>query len=369
MRDMTAQIIAACRSAVVPRGGAFATLSLHTLGAPVLRAALLQAELDPGQVDEVIVSNAIGGGGNPARLIALAAGLPEHIAGLSIDRQCAGGLDSLLLAKAIVESGAADVVIAGGVESYSRRPQRLHTYADGRPPEAYDQPPFTPWPARDPDMAAAADALATAYGISRADQDAWAIRSHAKAQATTPCSDEIIILESQQTDPFARKMTPALTNRAKVINGTITAANMAVAADAAAFCVVVSKRMAKQLSTQGITLLGGATKGDKPELPGIAPLAAVKATFTKTGLCARDITHAEVMEAFAVQAIACVQGANLDPDHVNIGGGALARGHPIGASGTINAVRLYHDLRKSGGTGLATIAAAGGIATALILSA
>ncbi len=366
---MTAQIIAACRSAVVPRGGAFATLSLDALGAPVLRAALLQAKLDPAQVDEVILSNAIGGGGNPARLIALAAGLPEHIAGLSIDRQCAGGLDALLLAKAMVESGAADVVIAGGVESYSRRPHRLRTYADGRPPEAYDQPPFAPWPTRDPDMAGAADALATAYRISRADQDAWAIQSHAKTRTAPPSSEEIIILEGQNTDPFARNMTPALTNRAKVISGTITAANMAVAADAAAFCVVVSEKMAKQLGTHGITLLGGATKGDSPELPGIAPLAAIKATFAKTGLSAGDITHAEVMEAFAVQAIACVQGANLDPDRVNIGGGALARGHPIGASGTINALRLYHELRKSGGTGLATIAAAGGIATALILTA
>ena len=366
---MTAQIIAACRSAVVPRGGAFAGLSIDQLGAPILRAALSQAGIDPAQVDEVIVSNALGGGGNPARLIALAAGLPEHIAGLSVDRQCAGGLDALLLAKAMVESGAADVVVAGGVESYSRRPQRLHTFPDGSAPVAYDQPPFSPWPARDPDMATAADTLATAYGISRTDQDAWAIQSHADARAATPSLGEIITVEGQHTDPFARNMTTALTARAKVIIGSITAANMAVAADAAAFCVVVSKRMAKQLGTQGITLLGGATKGDKPELPGIAPLAAINATFTKTSLGANDITHAEVMEAFAVQAIACVQGANLNPACVNISGGALARGHPIGASGTINAVRLYHELLKNGGTGLAAIAAAGGIATALILNA
>ena len=365
---MTAQIIAACRSAVVPRGGAFAALSLDQLGAPVLRAALTQADIDLAQVDEVIVSNAIGGGGNPARLIALAAGLPEHIAGLTIDRQCAGGLDALLLAKAMVESGVADIVVAGGVESYSRCPQRLQTFADGSPSVPYDQPPFAPWPSRDPNMADAADTLAAAYGISRADQDAWSVQSHAKASAATPTLDEIFPLEEQHTDPFTRKMTTALAVRAKVINGTVTAANMAVAADAAAFCVVVSAQMAKRLGTQGVTLLSGATKGDKPELPGIAPLAAINATLTKTGLRANDITHAEVMEAFAVQAIACVQGAKLDLACVNIGGGALARGHPIGASGTINAVRLYHELRKSGGTGLATIAAAGGIATALILT-
>lgn len=366
---MTARIIAACRSAVVPRGGAFGTLSLDALGAPILRAAIAQAGLDPAQVDDVIVSNALGGGGNPARLIALAAGLPEHVAGLSIDRQCAGGLDTLLLAKAMIESGAADVVIAGGVESYSRRPHRLRTYPNGRPPEAYDQPPFAPWPARDPDMAAAADALATAFRISRDDQDAWAIQSHAKARAAIPPSNEIIPIEGQHTDPFTRNMTPALTARAKIINGTISTANMAVAADAAAFCVVVSAQMAARLGVHGIAILGGATKGDQPELPGIAPLAAIKAAFAKTGLGPNDITCAEVMEAFAVQAIACVHGAGLKSACVNIGGGALARGHPIGASGAINAVRLFHELRKTNGTGLATIAAAGGIATALILAA
>jgi acetyl-CoA C-acetyltransferase len=366
---MTALIISACRSAVVPRGGAFAALSLGDLGAPVLRAALAQSGIDPAQVDEVIVSNAIGGGGNPARLIALAAGLPEHVAGLSIDRQCAGGLDALLLARAMVLSGSADVVVAGGVESYSRRPLRLRTYPDGRAPEPYDQPPFVPWPTRDPDMAAAADELAREYGISRAAQDAWAIDSHAKARATTPGTGEIIPLEEQFTDAFTRNMTPALSARAKVITGSITSANMAVAADGAAFCVVVSDRMRARLGLEGIAILGGATKGDTPELPGIAPLAAIRAAFAQTGLTAQDIACAEVMEAFAVQAIACVEGANLDPARVNVGGGALARGHPIGASGTINAVRLYHELHKSGGTGLAAIAAAGGIATALILSA
>ena len=366
---MTAHIVSACRSAVVPRSGAFADLTIDALGAPVLQAALAQAGITPDQVDEVIVSNAIGGGGNPARLISLAAGLPEHIAGLSIDRQCAGGLDAILLARALVTSGAAQIVVAGGVESYSRRPQRLRTFADGSPPEPYDQPPFTPWPARDPDMAIAADALARAYGITRAAQDAWATKSHASAMRATPHPDEITVINGQDHDPFARRMTPALTARAKVICGSITAANMAVAADGAAFCVVVSENVLRSLGSRGVQILGGATRGATPELPGIAPLAAIKAAFAQTGLRAGQITCAEIMEAFAVQAIACVEGAQLDPGRVNLGGGALARGHPIGASGTINAVRLFHQLWQTGGTGLAAIAAAGGIATALVLSA
>jgi acetyl-CoA C-acetyltransferase len=366
---MTAHIIAACRSAVVPRGGAFAGLTLDALGAPVLCAALSQAGVDPRQVDEVIISNALGGGGNPARLIALAAGLPERVAGLSIDRQCAGGLDALLLAKAMVESGAAQIVVAGGVESYSRQPQRLRTFVDGRPPEPYSQPPFTPWPDRDPDMATAADALATAQGISRSMQDNWAIQSHAKAREALPRDGEITVIAEQHSDPFARKLTPALTARAKTVTGSITAANMAVAADAAAFCVVVSAQMHQKMQHKGLALRGGATRGAAPDMPATAPLTAINAAFAQTGLEPGDITCAEVMEAFAVQAIACVQGAGLALETVNTGGGALARGHPIGASGTINAVRLFHEIRVSGGTGLAAIAAAGGIATALILSA
>ncbi|WP_299413173.1 acetyl-CoA C-acyltransferase [uncultured Sulfitobacter sp.] len=366
---MTAHIIAAVRSAVVPRGGAFAALSLDQLGAPVLQAALAQAQVSSDRVDEVIVSNALGGGGNPARLVALAASLPDSVAGLSIDRQCAGGLDALLLAKALIESGAAHIVVAGGVESYSRRPQRFRTYADGSPPEAYGQPPFVPWPERDPDMAAAADALATARRISRAEQDAWAVRSHAAALENRASLAEVIPLAGQSDDPFARRMTLKLAARAKEVHGSITAANMAVAADAAAFCVVVSEEVMRALGADGVAILGGASKGSTPEMPGIAPLAAIRAALHQTKLAPSDITTAEVMEAFAVQAIACVQGAGLDPDCVNRSGGALARGHPIGASGTINAVRLYHELRQHGGTGLATIAAAGGIASALVLHA
>jgi acetyl-CoA C-acetyltransferase len=366
---MTAHIIAACRSAVVPRGGAFNTLSIDALGAPVLHAVLAQAGVEPDQVDEVIVSNALGGGGNPARLVSLAAGLPERIAGLSIDRQCAGGLDALLLAKALIESGAADIVVAGGVESYSRRPQRFRTFANGNDPEAYDRPSFTPWPDRDPDMPVAADTLSTSLGISRDAQDAWAVDSHRKALNYAPSSAEMIIIKGQSRDPFNRRMTPALASRAKQVNGTITAANMAVAADGAAFSVVASEKMLRKLGCDGIAILGGATKGDIPELPGIAPITAINAALTNTGLRTNDIKCAEVMEAFAAQAIACVQGANLDPACVNLGGGALARGHPIGASGTINAVRLFHELRTQGGKGLAAIAAAGGIATAVILSA
>lgn len=366
---MKIYIAAACRSPVAPRGGALSHFSLHGLAAPVLRATLAQSGLNPEDVDEVIVGNALGAGGNPARIIALAAGLPTQIAGLSIDRQCAGGLDALILARQMIRSGDADVVVAGGVESYSRRPLRMQTFADGRPALAYDQAPFTPWPDRDPDMAKAADALAKSQGITRQMQDEWAVNSHTKALAHQSADAEIVPMVDLNRDPFARHLSPALCRRAKTITGDITAANAAVAADAAAFCIIVSERIAARLSGPKIEIAAGATMGGAPDCPGLAPLVAIDKVMTTSGLTAADLTAAEIMEAYAVQAIACVEGAGLDPSIVNMGGGALARGHPIGASGAINAVRLFHELSNRGGSGLAAIAAAGGIGAAVVLRA
>ena len=349
-----ARLIAARRTAVVPRGGAFARLSIEDLAAPVLLACLADAGIDRGQVDEVILSNALGAGGNPARRVALAAGLSA--AGLSIDRQCVGGLDAILLARALVDSGAAEVVLAGGVESYSRRPLRLATDPEGGPPMPYDEAPFTPWPDRNPGMAEAAEALAQRLGITRVRQEAWALDSHAKALIANH-SAEIVPLLGVTADAFPRRLGPALLARARVVQGSITAATAAVAADAAAVCLVVSDRLAQG---RGLAILGGATVGADPMEPGLAPVAAIKAVWHGEALQA-----AEIMEAYAVQAIAVVEGAGLDPDIVNPGGGGLARGHPVGASGAILAVRLFHGLR---GRGLAAIAAAGGIGTAVLFA-
>ncbi len=353
-------ILAAKRTVVVPRGGAFARLEIEDFGAPVVRALLDQAGIAAGAVDELICSNALGGGGNPARRVALAAGLPERVAGLSLDRQCAGGLDAVLIARALVDSGAAEVVIAGGVESYSRRPLRLRTDPDGGPAVAYDQARFTPWRDRDPGMAEAAFALAERLGISQAAQDAWAVESHAKARV---CAGEIVEVAGQVRDVFARGLSLAMAARAKVVCGSITAANAAVAADAAAFVLVVSDRVA---AGGGLRILAGATLGGDPVEPGLAPVAAIRAVLDRAGIGVDRVEVAEIMEAYAVQAMACVTGAGLDAARVNIGGGALARGHPIGASGAVLAVRLFYELQA--GIGLAAIAAAGGIGTALLVA-
>jgi acetyl-CoA C-acetyltransferase len=359
---VTAFVVAARRSAVMPRGGGFATLSVQALAAPVIDACLRDAGIAAGQVDELILSNALGAGGNPARLVALAAGLEERVAGLSLDRQCAGGLDALWLARALIAAGQAEVVLAGGVESYSRRPLRLRTDSNGGPPAAYDQPPFTPWPDRDPDMAEAADALARRLSISRARQDDWAVQSHARARAARDrMAVEIVPICGATADGFTRTLTARVAARARVLTGTITAANAAVAADGAAFCLVVSERIARDLPC-ACRIAGGATVGAAPEEPGLAPVAAIARAMVGRH---PDLAAIEIMEAYAVQTIACVEAAGLDPARVNMGGGALARGHPIGASGAVLAVRLFHDLQR--GPGLAAIAAAGGVGSALVL--
>jgi acetyl-CoA C-acetyltransferase len=369
------RILSALRAPVAPRGGALSRLELHELGAPVLRVAIRRAGLHPDQVQEVVAGNALGAGGNPARLVALAAGLPETVGGLTLDRQCCGGLDALVVGAALIRAGVVEVVAAGGVESYSRRPLRMRTDPDGGPPLAYDRPPFTPWaemdPELDPEMDAAAEALARHLHVTREDQDAWAIASHASARAADH-EGEIVPLAGLGSDSFTRVLTPRLAARAPRLTGaagTVTAANAAVAADGAAFCILASDRVAAALPDRGLALVDGLTLGDRPDLPGLVPVAAIARVLDRAGLAAHDLTAAEIMEAYAVQAIACVRGAGLDPAIVNAGGGALARGHPVGASGAVNAVRLCSRLRQTGGIGIAAIAAAGGLGTAVLISA
>jgi acetyl-CoA C-acetyltransferase len=360
---VSAFIVAALRTAVVPRGGAFRDLGIADLGGPLLSEMLARVGIAAGEVEELIVSNALGAGGNPARLVALAAGLPERVAGLSIDRQCAGGLDAVLIGRALVASGAADLVVAGGVESHSRRPLRAVPGPEG--PLFYDRPPFTPWPDRDPDLAAAAADLAERLGISRAAQEGWAQGSHAKTLAARQdLRREIMPLLGVQDDVFARVLSTALLARAKIIAGSVTHATTAVAADAAAFVVIASERRARDFPG-ALRIAGGVTLGGAPEDPGLAPVAAIEKVLVAAGQRAEHLAMSEVMEAYAVQAMACVAAAGLDPARVNPGGGALARGHPIGASGAVLAVRLFHGLRQ--GFGLAAIAAAGGIGTALLV--
>ncbi|MEO6299273.1 MAG: thiolase family protein, partial [Paracoccaceae bacterium] len=241
-----------------------------------------------------------------------------------------------------------------------RRPLRYRTVPGGEAVD-YDQPPFTPWPTRDPGMAEAAGALAQRLGIGRMAQDVWAVESHRKALAAD-FGEEIVAVAGVRRDAFARVLTPEIARRAKGLSGDVTVANAAVAADAAAFVLVVSDKVA---AGRGMRIVGGATLGGDPVEPGLAPVAAIRAVLERAAITSDDLAVVELMEAYAVQAIACAVGAGLNPKTINLSGGALARGHPIGASGAILAVRLFYQLNA--GYALAAIAAAGGIGTALLV--
>jgi acetyl-CoA C-acetyltransferase len=360
-------IVAAKRSAVIPKGGAFSHLKIHELAAPVIQDVLFSAAFKAEDISELVLSNAVGGGGNPARLAALAAGLPERVGGWSIDRQCTGGLDAIFLAAQMIKSGVHHAIVAGGSESASLRPIRMSVDPDGGEPIAYDRPDFTGLAGRDPEMIDSIANLARDAGITRSAQEKWAIASHAKAH-DADFDAEMTIVEGQSKDSFARELNDRICARASVLSDTITSATTAIDADAAAFCLVVGEDIAKDFDC-AVEIVDGASVGGAPDAPALAPLKAMDGVLAKTGLKPDAFQAVEIMEAYAAQAIIAASDQDFDHTKINIGGGALARGHPIGASGAILAVRLYHELQKSGGIGLATIAAAGGLGSALVLKA
>ena len=371
-----AHILAGRRTAVAVRNGAFAKVEVADLGAAVIHRALEDAGLRGDQVNEVILGNALYGGGNPARVAALAAGLPESVGAITIDTQCCGGLDAIALAAARVRSGSADIVIAGGLESYSRSPirQRRPTH-QGEQPESYARPPFTPWAERDPDMIDSAADLAARLHISRMRQEAYAVESHRRAMQDAAIEREVVVVNGLTRDEFTRPLSSAVCRRLKPLSGGddygVTAATTAVEADAAAVVVVASERVLKSVAGNSVLIRGEVSRGDDPTCPALAPIAAVRDLLARLNLSPGDIARTEMMEAFAVQALACIEGIGLAPDGVNQRGGALAWGHPIGASGAILAVRLFHDLQRGipGELGLAAIAAAGGLGSAMIFEA
>ena len=362
-------IIAAKRTPVCPRNGAFRTLAVSELGAGAIGPLLDVAGCAGDEINEIIVGNALYGGGNPARVIALRAGLPERLPTLTIDTQCCAGLDAILLAATLVQAGRAEVVIAGGAESFSRSPLRFHRPLESHvAPAEYQRPPFSPWPSRDPDPFAAAGAFAEARRIARVEQEAFACDSHRKARSADH-GDEFASLAGVDRDAFARALTPAACARLPALAGlgdyAVTAATAAVEADGAAFVLVASEAAASRLgAAHACRIVAGARVGCPPDAPLLgAQLAAGKV------MAANTKPVVEIMEAFACQAMGAVADLALDEAMVNRGGGALSRGHPIGASGAILAVRLFHELAREapGAAGLAAIAAMGGLGSALLL--
>ena len=360
----TPVVVAARRTPVATAGRAFAELMVDDLAAPVLRTLL--ADVGSGSPDEVLLGNCCGGGGNPARRAALAAGLGVEIPGTTVDGQCGSGLAAIRLAAHAVRSGA-DLVLAGGAESAS-------TALPGRAS-------FAPLGFPDPEMGEAAEAVAAGCRVTRQRQDAYAARSHARAvtaQTAGLFDDEMVQVGDLRTDDRPRaSLDEARLARFPaqfVVGGTVTAGNSCGISDGAAAVAVVPERVRAALGVPGLVIRSSSVVGVDPALPGLGPVPAVTAALDRAGLTAGDVDVLEVTEAFAAQVLACTDALGLDALGSDAGrvcpdGGAIAFGHPWGASGAMLVVRLFSALvrRDLGSIGVATCAVGGGIGVALVV--
>jgi acetyl-CoA C-acetyltransferase len=374
-------IIAARRTPVCPVNGALRSLRAHELLAPVLRALVDGLELDPASVADVVIGNAVGGGGNVARLALLDAGLPATVPGITVDRQCGSGLDAIALAARLVAAGGSEVYLAGGVESTSTAPVRANRTDDGGL-EFYRRAQFVPADFGDPDMGVAAETVAGEYGVGRDRQDEFALASHKKALTAIRegrFEAELVPMDTAagpvSVDAGPRSgLTPAIMARfpaAFVPGGTVTAGNSCFDADGASAVVITSLQRARELGApDGLLVRGTATAGVDPQLLGIGAVPAARQVLAGAGVSAGDVELVEFNEAFASQTLACLDQLAIEPARVNLDGGALALGHAYGASGAVLVTRLLAQARKTANPGalaLAMISMAGGMGTAALL--
>ncbi|WP_394172398.1 acetyl-CoA C-acetyltransferase [Guptibacillus hwajinpoensis] len=385
-------IVSAVRTPVGSFNGSLKDIPATDLGAMTIKGALNKAGLEGSQVDEVIMGNVLqaGLGQNPARQAAINAGLAQEIPAMTINKVCGSGLKSIHLAMQSILVGDADVVVAGGMENMSQAPYLLNNARNGL---KMGNQKLTDsmisdglWCAfNDYHMGTTAENLCDKYDISREEQDEFASISQNKAvQAIKDgkFNDEIISVEIPQrkkeslffdTDEYPRanttveklnKLRPAFRK-----DGSVTAGNSSGINDGAAAVVLMSKEKANQLGiTPLVSIKGNASVGVDPSIMGIGPVAAVKKVLDKTNMTLEEINLIEANEAFAAQSIAVDRELNFNKEILNVNGGAIALGHPIGASGTRILVTLIHELiRRNERYGLATLCIGGGQGVATII--
>lgn len=368
-----AVLVAARRTPIGTAGRRLAGVTAAELGAAVVRAVADDMGQEPA---EVVLGNCMGPGGDVARVAALTAGLPVEVPALTVDRQCASGLAAIELGARLVGAGSGPVV-AGGVESASTAPWRFWPPDKDEPARRYERAPFAP-AGDDVDMGVAADLLAQERGVTRERQDAYAAQSHVRAvlaAARGEFDDEIIPVGGLDVDERPR---PGLTAErlarfpaAFRDGGTVTIGNSCGLNDGAAAVGILPAASAGAAGRPGLRVLGAASVGVAPGRPGIGLVPAVNRALGEAGLGVRDLDAIELNEAFAGQVLACCDALGVDPARVCAGGGALALGHPWGASGAVLVVRLFTQLVRQGRGryGLAAIAAGGGQGTALVVEA
>ncbi|HFI0235333.1 TPA: acetyl-CoA C-acetyltransferase [Streptococcus suis] len=388
-----AVIVAAVRTPIGSYGGSLKDVPAVDLGVTVVKAALEKIQLSPDMVDELIFGNVLsaGLGQNVARQISVKAGIPISTPSYTINKVCGSGLKTIQLAAQAVLLGDADVVIAGGAENMSQAAYVLQNQRWGSRmghSKVLDTmlvdgltDAFEPI-----HMGITAENVAAKYGISREQQDAFAVASQEKALAAIKAGkfkDEIVPVSIPQrkgdpllfdTDEYPRE-NASLEGMAKLRpafkkNGTVTAGNASGINDGAAAVVVMSSEKAAELGLPVLaTIKSYASAGLEPELMGCGPIYASRKALEKAGLTVADLDLVESNEAFAAQACAVNKDLDLDTDIVNVNGGAIALGHPIGASGARIFVTLLHEMQKRDAKcGLATLCIGGGMGTAVIVT-
>ena len=378
--DRTPVIIAARRTPIGTAGHALAGVDLVGLLAPVLRALVDDLGPDAPGVDDVVIGNCRGPGGNPARVAALAAGLGTEVPAVTVDRQCGSGQEAVHQGATAVLAGVVDVVLAGGAESASTAPWRLARPTTSTSlPVPYDRAPFAPSEIGDPDMGPAAEAVAAMCGVTRQRQDAYASRSHALTLAATRAGAfdaELVPVAGMVSDERPRPLTQAVLARMRPAfapGGTVTAGNCCGVSDGAAAVALVPEHLRAALGVPGLALRGWVCVGLDPNTPGLGPVPAVAKLLQGCGIELAEVGVLEMTEAFAAQVLACTDALGLDPlgpsaARVCPQGGAIAMGHPWGASGAMLLVRLFAQMVRVDGPGLgiATCAIGGGQGLALL---
>jgi acetyl-CoA C-acetyltransferase len=370
-------IVEALRSPIGRAGGRLRDLAAPDLAAPVLAA--VHRRLDQPRIDEVVLGNCMGPGGDVARVAALAAGLGVEVPALTVDRQCGSGLTAVSTAAALV-TAAPGLVLAGGVESASTAPWRYWPPADDQPPERYTRAPFAPIGFADPDMGDAADRLAAATGIGRDAQDGYAARSHARAVATATAggfaAETVPVAGLDHDERPSAGLTVARLSRLSPVfrpvveGGTVTIGTSSGVNDGAAVVAVVDGEEHARSGRRGLRLLASATAAVDSDRPGIGLVPAVQLALERAAVDMAAVDVVEFNEAFAGQILACCAALGLDPERVCPQGGALALGHPWGASGAVLLVRLFSQLVRTprpGALGLAAIAVGGGQGVAMVV--
>lgn len=385
-------IVSAVRTPIGRFQGTLASIPATKLGSIVVAAAVERAGLKPEQVDEVIMGNVVGAGlgQNPARQAALGAGLPDSIPALTVNKVCGSGLKAVVLAAQAIKCGDAEVVVAGGMESMSNTPYLIKNARDGfrmGHQQVLDSMIHDGlWDAyNDYHMGHTGEVVAERWKISREAQDQWALESHQKAIAAIDAGKfkaEIVPVEVPQrkqdsilfdTDEAPRRET-SLAALAKLRpafkkDGTVTAGNAPGVNDAASALVIMSSDRAAELGLKArAAVVAYASSGLAPELVMMAPEKAVRMIWEKTGWSDDEVDLYEFNEAFAVQQVALGRELGIDPSKHNVHGGAVALGHPIGASGARVLTTLLHALEDRGGKrGIAALCLGGGNAVAMAI--